>query len=205
MPSTSRACPITAPAASPKTVPAKMSKRRWPVAIHRAPSCFWPTNLSPFTKLRDWTSTCSFRVTPTAAKSGRGGHSSVCNSRSSEATTAWATVSSTSAAAPAFGARPCASVPPPRSLKSSCVRERSRRESKIKPVAEAVLLGLEVALVVLVGGRLQRQALDDANAELAEFFNFLGIVGEQTETLHSDLFQHLGGDDVVPRIGQEPE
>jgi hypothetical protein len=75
-----------------------------------APRCCWPTSRAA-PRLPPPASTCSSPATPTAASSGPGAGSCRCSSPSWPACTGCSRCGSTSAAAPATGARPSGSAP----------------------------------------------------------------------------------------------
>ena len=68
-----------------------------------------------------------------------------------------------------------------------------------------VPLCLQVSSVVLIGGDLDRHAPGVLDAELRDRTNLFGVVGEQLNRPHPELFKHAGRYPVTPVIGREAE
>src|SRR5687767_6294929 len=72
-------------------------------------------------------------------------------------------------------------------------------------MAELVPFGLEVAGVLAVRLRHDRDALVDAEPVALETDQLLWVVGDRTDRLHAEVEQDLRADAVVPQIGLKAE
>ena len=72
-------------------------------------------------------------------------------------------------------------------------------------VAELVLLGLQVAGVVLAGIHHQGHPIHHLQAIATEAGDLAGVVGDQAQAMHPQLAEDLGSHAVVAQIGREAE
>src|ERR1700694_4141073 len=67
----------------------------------------------------------------------------------------------------------------------------------LEKVSELVFLGLQVSLVVGIGRDLDRDTLNDFEAESFESVDLLRVVGEQPDLAHAEVVKNLASDPVI--------
>ena len=72
-------------------------------------------------------------------------------------------------------------------------------------MTHALLLGLEIEAVVVVGWHLDRHALEDLQAKGFELINLVGIVREQAHALDAEGAQDLRTDIIFACVGGKTE
>ena len=72
-------------------------------------------------------------------------------------------------------------------------------------VAHTVALGLEITLVVDIGGNLDGHVLHDFESVSLQTHTLHGIVGEQTHLVDIEMTQHLRATTIVALVGLKAE
>src|ERR671924_561355 len=80
-----------------------------------------------------------------------------------------------------------------------------RQALVVEGVSEALALGAEVGLVVLVWNRLDGHLVGDRQAVALEPVDLLRIVGEDPDTGQSQVDEDLSPDPVIAQVGRKPE
>ena len=70
-------------------------------------------------------------------------------------------------------------------------------------MTQLVLLGLQIATILLIGWDLNGYPFNDAQTIALQTNHFLGIVGQKSNLPDAQVNQDLGADAVMPQVGPE--